>query len=208
MLRKPEERGPPDTWEGRIDAARKGSREALGQLWQACRNYLLLVANEQLPPEVKGKVGASDLVQETFVKAQQEFDRFHGETEQELLAWLRRILLNTAANVTRSFYGTAKRQVRNEVSLTAAAARGAGVTDPAAPPDAQVIAQEDDLQLEQALEQLPEVYRKVIHWRNWERRSFEAIGEQLGRSAEAARKLWARAVEQLQEAMEPSDASQ
>jgi hypothetical protein len=34
---------------------------------------------------------------------------------------------------------------------------------------------------------------------------FDQVGQRLGRSAEAARKLWARAVEKLQRNLEPPD---
>ncbi len=56
--------------------------------------------------------------------------------------------------------------------------------------------------LHRALQSLPDHYREVIHWRNCERMSFEDIGVQLGRSADAVRRLLARAVENLQAEME------
>src|SRR5262245_20956863 len=82
----------------RVQDAREGSSEALGQLLEGCRQYLLLVANQQLDPGLRDKLGPSDLVQETFLDAQQDFRHFHGHTEPELLAWLRRILLNNLAD--------------------------------------------------------------------------------------------------------------
>jgi len=42
----------------------------------------------------------------------------------------------------------------------------------------------------------------VIQWRNYDRASFEEIGQRLERSAEAARKLWVRAVELLQQELD------
>ena len=48
-----------------------------------------------------------------------------------------------------------------------------------------------------ALDAMPEDYRQAIMLRNWERLSFAEIGQQLGRSEEAARKLWTRAVLRL-----------
>jgi RNA polymerase sigma factor (sigma-70 family) len=72
-------------------------------------------------------------------------------------------------------------------------------------PSSVLAAREQDHALGQALEQLPEHYRQVIHWRNYERLEFEDIGRRLGRSAEAARKLWGRAIEQLQRLLEALD---
>ena len=106
--------------EGTIRRARGGSDSALGQLLEAYRPYLLLVANRELPPDLRVKVGASDLVQETFLDAQRDFPRFRGSTERELLAWLRRILLTNLALVGRQFRDTEKRQLDREVPLATA----------------------------------------------------------------------------------------
>ena len=73
-----------------LPAARAGSREALGQVLEACRPYLLRIANEGVAVDVQAKGGASDLVQETFLEAQRDFARFQGNTEAELLPYLRR----------------------------------------------------------------------------------------------------------------------
>jgi RNA polymerase sigma-70 factor (ECF subfamily) len=186
--------------------ARAGSNEALGRLLEACRPYLLLVANQQLPPDLQGKVGPSDLVQETFLRAQQHFGGFRGHTEADLLAWLRRILLNRLANTARSFQGTDKRQAGREVALETddpVAALEKGVVDSAPSPPSDLIAREEAGAVRQALGRLPEHYQEVVRWRSWERLSFEEIARRTGRSAEAARKLWTRAVDELARLLEP-----
>ena len=195
----------PGPWEQRLGAARNGAQDALGHLLEGFRQYLLLIANRQLPADIRPKVGASDLVQETFLEAQRDFAQFHGLNEDELRAWLARILLNNLANVIRQYRGTEMRQVGREVPLAQASlddlhnARGARAESP----DARVIAQDEADELERALGRLPEHYRQVIVLRHREHQAFEAIGRRLGRSAEAARKLWARAVQQLQQILEP-----
>src|SRR3954471_13867274 len=99
-----------------LDAARSGSREALGQLLESCRGYLLIVANGEMDVDLQAKEGASDRVQETFLEAQRDFGQFHGTSEPELLAWLRRLLLNNVANFTRRYRTTAKRSVEREAA--------------------------------------------------------------------------------------------
>ncbi len=192
-----------------LGAARAGSREALGRLWETCRQYLLHVANQELHPNVQAKVGPSDLVQQTFLEAQRDFARFTGGTEDDLLAWLRCILLHNVANTHRSYLATAKRAVMREVALPQllAADPQGEPRAPTASPSSIVGAREQDAALRAALERLPEHYRQVIEWRNYDRLEFEVIGQRLGRSAEAARKLWGRAIELLQELLESSDAT-
>src|SRR5262249_7844950 len=75
----------------RLAEARAGLTEALGELLQECRNYLLLLANQKCDPDLSAKVSPSDLVQETFLEAQRDFGQFHGASEEELRAWLGRI---------------------------------------------------------------------------------------------------------------------
>jgi RNA polymerase sigma-70 factor (ECF subfamily) len=194
--------------EGTIRRARGGSDSALGQLLEAYRPYLLLVANRELSPDLRVKVGASDLVQETFLDAQHDFPRFRGSTERELLAWLRRILLTNLALASRQFRDTEKRQVDREISLaTAPAELLDGLTGDGESPSSIARAREQDEALERALAKLPEQYREVIRLRNSERRSFEEIGTNMGRSAEAARKLWGRALKHLQQLLESPDGS-
>lgn len=189
-----------------ISDAREESAQALGQALEECRQYLLLVANQNLDPELRGKVGASDVVQDTFLEAQRDFGRFAGGSEEELLAWLRRILLNNMANVVRHYRDTDKRQVAREVPIDQVPVEDLQTSQTAEePPSGPVRAAEETAQLDRALEQLPEHYRQVILLRHQQHLPFEEIGQRLGRSAEAARKLWGRAVEQLQQILEPAD---
>jgi DNA-directed RNA polymerase specialized sigma24 family protein len=62
-------------------------------------------------------VGASDLVQDTFLEAHQDFSHFHGTGERELLAWLTKILTNRLCNNVRHYRGTLKRDIEREESL-------------------------------------------------------------------------------------------
>jgi RNA polymerase sigma-70 factor (ECF subfamily) len=105
-----------------ILAAREGSAEALGQLMKFSRQYLLVIANDELPAELQGKGGASDIVQETQLEAARAFASFRGYTAAELLGWLREIRRNNLRDFTRRFTGAAKRRVSLEVSLSDAEA--------------------------------------------------------------------------------------
>src|SRR5262245_2742582 len=75
------------------------------------RQFLLSVANAELPAALRAKGGASDLVQETFAAALRNRDQFRGTTVTELRAWLRAILMNELAMFRRRFVATAAREV-------------------------------------------------------------------------------------------------
>ena len=179
--------------------ARSGSAEALGRLLESCRGYLLMVARRELHAPLQAKVDAADLVQETFIEAARDFAAFRGQTEPQLLAWLRGILRHNLTDVTRRFE-MGCRCLSQEVSL-------------GEPPEAEpacagartvcelLIAREQRRALDAALERLPPAYRQVLHLRYGECRSYAQIGTSLRRSPEAARKLWSRALERLRDDM-------
>jgi RNA polymerase sigma-70 factor (ECF subfamily) len=52
-----------------------------------------------------------------------------------------------------------------------------------------------------AIDRLPDDYRRVIEARSFDGLSFEEVGARLDRSAEAARRLWVRALDRLRAEM-------
>jgi RNA polymerase sigma-70 factor (ECF subfamily) len=203
MTERPKSRHKPSRpagFEGQLVSARDGCPEALGQLLQGCRRYLLLSAARALESTLRPKEGASDLVQQTFVVAQRDFQSFRGTTLGELLAWLNRILRRQLANHVRYYKHSEKRALRREVPLdTGAGADNLGIVDgQTAPPD-RAAALDEQRRVHRAIEKLSDEYRQVLHLRTWQRLPFADIGRQMGRSAGAAQKLWMRAVERLQD---------
>jgi RNA polymerase sigma-70 factor (ECF subfamily) len=194
----------------RFSAARGGSRTALGALLDECRNYLLLIANRELGEGIQGKVGASDLVQETFIEAQRIFERFEGSSSQELRAWLVRILEYKIAQATRRFVGTGKRDVRREVSLDTLT-RDEWPQEPIESVPAVTPLDERSAKwatLLAAVERLPPDYRLAIEIRSFAQRPFAELAATLGRSTEAARRLWLRAVVRLRNELAANDYEQ
>lgn len=186
---------------GLCDEARNGSSQALGELLESSRNYLLLIANLALKGKIRGKVGPSDLVQETFIEAQRSFERFEGKSDEELQRWLYRILEHRIGNTFKRFLKTNRRDITREVDwsglfLTLAEHDLPG-NDPKTP-GSLLSLKEDAGQFEIARAHLPSDQRQVIQLRVDERLSFEQIGLQMHRSTDAARKLFARAVLKLQ----------
>jgi RNA polymerase sigma-70 factor (ECF subfamily) len=189
-----------------LPAARAGSQEALGEILEACRRYLLGIANNEFDAGLRAKGNPSDLVQETFLEAQRDFANFRGSTEAELLTWLRRILLHNLANFIRHYRATTKRQVAREVLLApqdSTSQAGPVLAGSAPTPSREAMAGETTRELHQAIDRLPEDYRQVLLLRYLEDRSFEDIAQIMRRSSNAVRLLWGRAVERLQQELEP-----
>jgi RNA polymerase sigma-70 factor (ECF subfamily) len=69
------------------------------------------------------------------------------------------------------------------------------------------MAGEQAQRLRQALEQLPDEYRRVITFRYVDQYAFEEIGRRMGRTANAARLLWLRAIERVRKELGGLDES-
>jgi RNA polymerase sigma-70 factor, ECF subfamily len=189
-----------------LTAARAGSREALGKVLEAARQYLLSIARQELDADLRAKNSPSDVVQETFVEVQRAFQQFQGDTESELLAWMRQLLLNRVGKLRRRYRDTQKRRLAREVTLhgsDSSEGPAGGLAANGLSPSGQAMEHEQDEALQAALGRLPEDYRRVITLRYEEQLPFEEIGRLLERSPDAARKLWARAVERLHEELDP-----
>jgi RNA polymerase sigma-70 factor (ECF subfamily) len=198
----PQEAAEVEKW---IDLARQGDREALGRLLDLCRHYLLLVANKELTPALWAKIAPSDIVQDTLLEAGRDFPGFLGGSEDDLLAWLRRILRNNVANVRRHFE-TEKREVDREVPLEECSPGELleGAVSPTETPSKYVQAREQDEQVRRAIGQLPEHYRQVILLELTGNLTWPQIAEKLSSTPDAARKLWGRAVEELTKVLDSS----
>jgi RNA polymerase sigma-70 factor (ECF subfamily) len=181
-----------------LRSARDGSGPTAWELLAACRGYLLQVAAARLDPALRAKANPSDLVHETLLEAYRDFAHFRGRSEAEWLAWLRQLLVHNLANFERRYFGTAMRQVRREVSLAGGGEAGA-VPAPGPTPSSALIADERRRAVERGLERLPEEYRLAVLWHHRDGLAFDEIGRRLGRSADAARRLWSRAIDRLQE---------
>lgn len=191
-------------------AARAGSLEALGQTLDMFRGYLLAIAERELDPQLQAKGGASDLVQETLVEALRDFGRFHGDSEGELKAWLRHLLVHNLIDFTRHYRHAEKRGIEREQGQPngeSSIDTKRGLADSGPSPSEDAIAIEQAHAIQQALEKLPEDYRRVIQLRYQEEQSFQDIGRQMNLTPNAARKLWVRAIKRLRQESEGRDES-
>jgi RNA polymerase sigma-70 factor (ECF subfamily) len=172
------------------------------------RDYLRLLARMQLDTRLQAKLDASDLVQQTLLKAHQGLAQFRGQTAAEQAAWLRQILANTLANAIRDF-ARGKRDVALERSLEAS------LTDSSARLEAWLVSREESpsqhaerneqlLKLAEELAQLPEIQREVLLLRHCQGWSLAQIATHLGRSRAAVASLLRRGLQQLRGHLQPN----
>ena len=186
--------------------ARAGDGATLGRLLEQYRRYLALIANVQIGQRLRGKVDASDGVQETFLEAHRNFGRFRGNSEGELVRWLRQILAANLADLLRRYLGTQGRDVRLEREIEGALDRSSVLLDRGlmamGPSPSQLAShREQAVLLADALSELPDDYREALVLRHLEGLTFPEVAQRMGRSLDSVEKLWMRGLARLRQVM-------
>ena len=189
-----------------ISRARSGCSDSLGELLEQYQNYLRLIAAIQLNDHLRAKVSPSDMIQATFLQAHRAFANFAGNSEGQLVTWLRRILASQLATEVRR-YSTQRRditmerrmnsQVDNSSVLLGGMLAGKGKS-----PSESAMRREDAVLLADALARLPANYRKIIVMRHLKGHGFGEISEQMNRSVDSVKSIWRRAIGRLRESLD------
>jgi RNA polymerase sigma-70 factor (ECF subfamily) len=192
--------------ESLLQQARMGDAQSLNRLLDVYRNYLCLLARMQTTGQLRGRIDSSDLVQETLLRAYQAFPGFRGNSEIEVLGWLRKILASSLTDQLK-LHQSGKRDVRREQSLESVlneSSRHLSQSLAAAnsSPSAAAQRREQSVILADALSRLPMDYQEVIIQRQLKRKPFAQIAQEMGRSSGAVRMLWTRALERLRDELE------
>ncbi|MEZ6072638.1 MAG: sigma-70 family RNA polymerase sigma factor [Pirellulales bacterium] len=190
-----------------LNRARGGDEPALAELLERYRNYLMLLATVQITDRLRTRTSPSDIVQETMLRAHQNFGRFRGDTQPQFVAWLRKILVNNLMHSVEHHVLAAKRDVRREVSIEQIGAaldqstvQFANVlADQVEGPSSAAQRHEDAVILSDRLASLPAHYRQVLVMRHLHGLSFDDIAPLLDRTPGATRMLWLRAIDKLRE---------
>ena len=189
--------------EGELVAlARAGHAEAVRRIVQTHNRKLYRVARAVLHDDSE----AEDVVQETYVRALSNLDRFRGDSS--LATWLTRIAVNEALGRLRrrrpkvelDALDTAQERDRMQV-IPFPGTRGEG------DPEQAAARQEIRRLLERAIDQLAEPFRIVFVLRDIEELSVEETAEQLGLRPETVRTRLHRARTQLRKTLDSELAS-
>ncbi|MFT4542274.1 MAG: RNA polymerase sigma-70 factor (ECF subfamily) [Planctomycetota bacterium] len=172
------------------------------------RSYLNLQARANLHPLVRGKLAASDIVQETLLEAYRDRGQFRGDTSAQQAVWLRRILGRNLANAARDLLRM-KRDVGRERSLEPAVEESclrvqswleAGGNSPSE----AVILGEREIEVAARVEALPEAQQEAVVLRYWQGLPLAEIARRMERSPAAVAGLLHRGLRQLRDSL-PSE---
>lgn len=168
---------------------------------EAYTAYLRLLARLQLPQILRGKLDASDIVQQTVLQAHANRSQFRGQSEGEWVGWLRTILANVLAASLRT-YGASARDVGREWSIEAGVEASASRVEQwlaaeQSSPSERASRHEQLLLLAAALAQLPDDQREAVELHHLKGYTVAEAGELMGRTRPAAMGLIFRGLQRL-----------
>src|SRR3954453_10962428 len=147
------------------------------------RNYLRFLAEIKLDRRLRGRIDASDIVQETLLRAYAAWDTFRGNDSEQRVAWLRQILMRNILHALRDAR-CAKRDVSREQRLD-------GILDDSSrrieqwlaadeqSPSEAVQQAEELFKVAEAVYQLPEAERVAVIGYYWQGGTLAHIREEL-----------------------------
>jgi RNA polymerase sigma factor (sigma-70 family) len=171
-----------------------GDQQALAELVARELPWLRAEAGRRMGGELRQRQDADDVVQQALVHVLQHGPRFEVQDDEHYRAILLRIVENTVRKLLRDGRRL-KRWAGREEPLPSGSvvALAASVTRPSAAADRN----EQRAWVQLALELLDSGDREIVLSRQWHGLPFQAIGEQLGIAADAARRRFERAVHRL-----------
>ena len=190
-----------------VALAKEGDESALDRLCTVYGPRVLWLVRLRMGRELRSKLESVDLVQDVFISALKDLGHFTYRNEGDFVRWLARITENRLRDNLDKLHAD-KRDIRKEVRLNthrptiedsfAAALEPIDATTPSV-----IVSKREDFdKLAKAIDALKPEYREVIVLTKVEGLSYREIGDKLGRSADAARMLFSRAMAALTGAFE------
>ncbi len=187
-----------------LERLRGGDRQALTHLLELHRDRLIRMVELRMDPRLRGRLDASDVLQDAFLDALARLDGYLQGSELPPFLWLRLIVGERLAICHRRHLHTKMRDAGQEVSLyrdalpqVTSAALASMLLGRLTSPSHAAIRAELVLQVQEALNALDPIDREVVALRHFEQLSRAETAQVLGTSEEAAAKRYIRALKRL-----------
>jgi RNA polymerase sigma-70 factor (ECF subfamily) len=186
--------------------AAKGDSDAVTSLFQQHRPRLRRMVEIHLDERLRARVDASDIVQEAMAEAHRSLPEYLGARPLQFYPWLRQIAFQRLVKVHRQHLGAQRRDVRreqqslyDELSEDSLCQLVHALTRHEAEPLQQILAEEMNRLIRNALDRLSSDDRQVLVLRFLEQLSTSETAEVLGISESAVKMRQLRALQRLQD---------
>ena len=182
-------------------------REArLAALFEGCRPRLERMVEARMDPVLRARLGASDVLQETWLEVQQRVDDWVRAPDMTFYLWVRFLAAQRLLKLRRFHVGAQKRDARRQVAdapagpaaTTAALVDRLAATGPS--PSGVAAAGELRQRLLDVLDAMDATDREVLALRHFEELSNAEVARTLGIEPDAASKRYLRALARLKTA--------
>jgi RNA polymerase sigma-70 factor (ECF subfamily) len=182
-----------------------GDREAIVELLARYRARLRRMVALRLDPRLRGRVDASDVIQEGYLDAIRRLEEYIRDPSVPFYIWLRFLVGQRVAECHRRHLGRPGRDVGREVSIYRGAMPGVSSGVLAArllgnltSPSQVAVRAERKLQLQEALNRMDPIDREILVLRHYEQMSNGDAAAALDLEKAAASKRYMRALERLE----------
>lgn len=190
--------------------ASQGDQCALDELLERYRERLGRLVKLRLDDRVRGRIDASDVIQETYVEASQRLNEYLREPTVPFFVWLRFLTIQKLTLLHRRHLGVQARDAGREVAMHsgpmpagASAALAAQLVGQLTSPSSAAMKAEMKIRLQDALNAMDPIDREVLVLRHFEQLGNGEIAHVLGLSESAACNRYVRALEKLRKQLEP-----
>jgi RNA polymerase sigma-70 factor, ECF subfamily len=186
----------------------RGGSGGLARVFMGHRERLRRMVQLRMDRRVVGRVDPSDVLQEAYMDASQQLDRYLANPPMSLFLWLRFLTGQRLMAVHRQHLGAQKRDARQEVDLHRGAMPEAdslslscSLLGPVTSPSGAAIRLEAQTQLQKVVDGLGPLDREILALRHYEELTNQEVAEELGVAPAAASKRYIRALERLRAAL-------
>jgi len=201
--------GPENTSDETVDRLRREGHAALAELFTRHRLRLRRMVDMRLDRRVAGRVDASDVLQEAFVDASKQLERYLEDVPMPPFLWLRFLTGERLMATHRRHLGAKMRDAKQEVPLRIHArpdvrseSLSFGLAGKLTSPSVAAVRAEVNDRLCKAIADLEVLDREILSLRHFEELSNAEAAEELEITTAAASKRYIRALERLRKAVE------
>ncbi len=185
-------------------AAGSGRSDALNEVLNKHRDALRRMVNVRMNDRLRGRLDASDIVQETLLEAMNSVEAYLAKPALPVPLWLRHLAGQKLIQAHRTHLGAQKRDAAREqrlvggVPLASSVMLAAELAGQGTSPSQAAIRRESRGELIAALDRMDELDREVLTLRHFEQLNSAEAAEVLGMSRDAVKKRYLRALDKLE----------
>jgi RNA polymerase sigma-70 factor (ECF subfamily) len=191
-----------------MERLRSGDPDALAALFDRYRGRLRRMVQLRLDPRLRGRLDASDVLQEAYLELAHDLPAFLADAKLKPLIWLRLHVGRRLITLHRRHLGARMRDASQEISIfrnptpeASSVALAMMLLGRLTSPSHAAVRAERLARVQEALNSLDPIDREVLALRHFEQLGRAEVAAELGISQEAGSKRYYRALTRLKNAL-------